>query len=970
MASQEATPVSKKSPGQSGAELDKTAVPVQLKIGLPVSAKYRGAWCEGKIIRRTEGLNCKVQFNSDTAIAQVKRSDIKGDVQLNNTVEAFHDESGNFRKATILKITDGSQYTVRFPDGDERTVRRNGVTLMGPTHFNEGTSLSDFPLTDPDAFGTPIPTSAQGVRKRRRIAEADASAADDATGAMDVEGATGSGGGSAVGSDSSTGGVPSPTAASRAAEHEEAPHPTGTHHEVVLVNPSREGLDTEQLWWPALVVPAAEVMREMIGANDVDHKFQFVVRFFEDNLYAIIEQQYIRTLQRGTHPFERFSETDRFLRQPAVARALEFLDDGTLPSGFRWKTYSEKCDVEAAAAAAWAEEHPSIAKTKSRWAPNAVLEANFLASLTRFMAKVGTPIKRTPSLGFKDLDLFRLYTTVASHGGHAAVSAGGEWRDVYGELLDLDDDDIPPAADRSLRSAYDKYLKQYEESLAEISRNGSANGMAAGDIALASAGGAGAAKEPSPRKPELQPASPFRFEVGKQARCAHTDGKFYAVTIEDRTVEDGDGGNNKRYKVHYLQWARRHDTWVDEDKLKDSEQPPTSGNGRRRARRRDPVADPSPSPLLMEGGMQPSPSDLLQMANSAKSLDGMGCMTDEELARTLALAEAAQSGRRRETRRSWNASLAEIQKQGEISTQIQGLQQIKGEPEEEAAVDDSAHPTPTAHVSEMESEEPAPPAAASPPAPKPEPVPDAEPEVKSAAVFDPASPQTDPAPESSVAQAEVKSEPEPEEPPELVSEAQSGSHPEPPPEIKSEPKAESKSRSKSKAPKRKRKRDTVAQRAAKAAAAAADAAAEVEAAAAAVAAAGAGSLQCFSPACGGASSSFSCYSVSCANVRDSQSGTSSAASMDTDPVATAESGPAEIPETVGANAVTSEITEEEEEEVQPAKFIKLLDEQNDKSLDEKLDLIKEQYSKHSHAVRVMQQQDRRAALERSRANNP
>eukprot|EP00035_Acanthoeca_spectabilis_P004119 m.98921 g.98921 ORF g.98921 m.98921 type:complete len:150 (-) comp12447_c0_seq2:3609-4058(-) len=83
MASADAMASLKRSPSQAVLELDKSAVPVQLKIGLAVSAKYRGAWCEGQIIRRTEGLTCKVQFNSDNSVAQVKSTDIRGDIQLN-----------------------------------------------------------------------------------------------------------------------------------------------------------------------------------------------------------------------------------------------------------------------------------------------------------------------------------------------------------------------------------------------------------------------------------------------------------------------------------------------------------------------------------------------------------------------------------------------------------------------------------------------------------------------------------------------------------------------------------------------------------------------------------------------------------------------------------------------------------------------------------------------------------------------
>lgn len=222
--------------------------------------------------------------------------------------------------------------------------------------------------------------------------------------------------------------------------------------------------------------------------------------------------------------------------------------------------------------------------------------------------------------------------------------------------------------------------------MTELGKNGGNSGKSAADVAAAAGrrgdkGSSDAAN--GSHKEDGDSNKLFRFEIGSHARCAHTDGKLYPVTIEDRAVQE----DKPRYKVHYQQWARRHDTWVDEDKLKEPEHPSTTNGSRRRARRREVSTEPTVSPL---GGLQPTPSDLLQMANSAKSLDGMGQMTDEELARTLALAEAAQSGRRRETRRSWNASLAELTKQGDISTQIHQLQQLKGDEmdEEDSGKDD------------------------------------------------------------------------------------------------------------------------------------------------------------------------------------------------------------------------------------------------------------------------------------------
>ena len=47
-----------------------------------------------------------------------------------------------------------ARYTARFHDGDERVLRRPAVMPMGPSHFEEGQTLGDFPLTGPDSFAS------------------------------------------------------------------------------------------------------------------------------------------------------------------------------------------------------------------------------------------------------------------------------------------------------------------------------------------------------------------------------------------------------------------------------------------------------------------------------------------------------------------------------------------------------------------------------------------------------------------------------------------------------------------------------------------------------------------------------------------------------------------------------------------------------------------------------------------------
>lgn len=84
---------------------------------------------------------------------------------IQGPVEALDKNSNKYVKATVLKLTDSSQYTVRFHDGDERTLRRAAVTIMGPSHYGEGDTLGGFPLTDPESFGAPVATVRRLVQR-------------------------------------------------------------------------------------------------------------------------------------------------------------------------------------------------------------------------------------------------------------------------------------------------------------------------------------------------------------------------------------------------------------------------------------------------------------------------------------------------------------------------------------------------------------------------------------------------------------------------------------------------------------------------------------------------------------------------------------------------------------------------------------------------------------------------------------
>jgi hypothetical protein len=106
----------------------------------------------------------------ETATVQLPELELAGrPLKLQLRVQAPHAATDTTKPATIQKLTDQSSYTVRFADGDERTLRRSAVMPMGPSHFEEGSSLGDFPLTDPDTFGQSA--KLDSGRKRRRISD-------------------------------------------------------------------------------------------------------------------------------------------------------------------------------------------------------------------------------------------------------------------------------------------------------------------------------------------------------------------------------------------------------------------------------------------------------------------------------------------------------------------------------------------------------------------------------------------------------------------------------------------------------------------------------------------------------------------------------------------------------------------------------------------------------------------------------
>ncbi|TNM95695.1 hypothetical protein fugu_016778 [Takifugu bimaculatus] len=84
----------------------------------------------------------------------------------------------------------------------------------------------------------------------------------------------------------------------------------------------------------------------------------------------------------------------------------------------------------------------------------------FLQQLYKFMEDRGTPINKPPVLGYKDLNLFKLFRLVCHYGGCRKIESGTMWKQVY---VDLGIPVLNSAASYNVKTAYKKYLYGFEE---------------------------------------------------------------------------------------------------------------------------------------------------------------------------------------------------------------------------------------------------------------------------------------------------------------------------------------------------------------------------------------------------------------------------------------------------------------------------------------------------------------------------
>ncbi|XP_040267214.1 AT-rich interactive domain-containing protein 4A isoform X2 [Bufo bufo] len=388
--------------------------PAYLTVGTDVSAKYRGAFCEAKIKTVKRLVKVKVTLKQDNSRQLVQDDQVKGPLRVGATVE-MKAPDGSVQEAVISKLTDASWYTVVFDDGDERTLRRTSLCLKGERHFAESETLDQLPLTNPEHFGTPVIGKKTNRGRRTSLPmtedEKEESSSEEEDNDLKRFG------------DELLG-------------------------KVVSVNCST----TKECYTAVVVCPSCNEDTSL-------KKDQCLVRSFVDAKFHSVARKDIEELDMNALKSESPAK-------PGIEEAMAFFKSRTVPSSWKMdmseilessSSDEEDGDAEASDGEQNKEEEEEAEPEEEA---DPIERDNFLQQLYKFMEDRGSPINKPPVLGYKDLNLFKLFRLVYQQGGCDKIESGPVWKQIY---MDLGIPILNSAASYNVKTAYKKYLYRFEE---------------------------------------------------------------------------------------------------------------------------------------------------------------------------------------------------------------------------------------------------------------------------------------------------------------------------------------------------------------------------------------------------------------------------------------------------------------------------------------------------------------------------
>uniref|UniRef100_A0A3P9JUW7 AT-rich interactive domain-containing protein 4B n=1 Tax=Oryzias latipes TaxID=8090 RepID=A0A3P9JUW7_ORYLA len=477
--------------------------PPYLTVGTDVSAKYRGAFCEAKIKTAKRLVKAKVTFKSDLTTAEVHDENIKGPLKVGAVVEVKN-QNGVYQEATINKLTDASIYTV-FDDGDEKTLRRSSLCLKGARHFAESETLDRLPLTNPEHFGTPV-IGKKGNRGRRSNPQEEES-----------------------------------SSSSSEEEENDQRQNEDLFGKVVMVEGVTSSDKKKPSWYPALVI-SPDCHEDVAVKKDT-----ILIRSFKDGKSNLVLRKDVHEINSRSPP-----KADAGLKP--LDAALEFQEKTAVPSA--WKTEvkedssSSEEDEEEEAEEQEEDANNEEEELQEEVEPFPEERENFLQQLYKFMED-RTPINKRPVLGYRNLNLFKLYRLVHKLGGFDNIESGSVWKQVY---QDLGIPVLNSAAGYNVKCAY-RYLYGFEEyctsSAITFRMDLPVKQVSKGEDDSSQEGEEGEEFECYPPGMKVQ----VRYGRGRSL-------KTYEATVKEADVEGGE----VLYLVHYCGW-NVYDEWIKADKI-------------------------------------------------------------------------------------------------------------------------------------------------------------------------------------------------------------------------------------------------------------------------------------------------------------------------------------------------------------------------------------------------------------------
>ncbi|KAK7152684.1 hypothetical protein R3I93_010794 [Phoxinus phoxinus] len=393
--------------------------PAYLTVGTDVSAKYRGAFCEAKIKTVKRMVKVKVMLKGDSTSQVVQDDQVKGPLRVGSTVEVKSPEGG-LSEAVISKLTDASWYTVVFDDGDEKTLRRTSLCLKGERHFAESETLDQLPLTNPEHFGTPV--IGKKTNRGRRSSQA---VADDEK-------------------------------ESSSSEDDDDDKRRLNDDLLGKVACVQSGSDSDSCHYVLVISPSCN--DELTVKKD-----QCLVRSFADSKFHTVARKDVQEVNIDTLSKPEYSLKKGFEAAQLFLQARQVPDSWKVDlSEILESSSSDEDDGDRDGEGKEGEEEEQKKPEPEEPDDEADPEErdHFLQQLYKFMEDRGTPINKPPVLGYKDLNLFKLFRLVYIHGGCDNIESGSIWKQIY---MDLGIPVLNSAASYNVKTAYRKYLYGFEE---------------------------------------------------------------------------------------------------------------------------------------------------------------------------------------------------------------------------------------------------------------------------------------------------------------------------------------------------------------------------------------------------------------------------------------------------------------------------------------------------------------------------